>query len=62
MADDGSTVPAGRLRRFMMNQDTGGAIRGTDRADFFWGRGDEAAMRAGLMKQPGQLYFLVPKI
>lgn len=61
MADDGSTVSAGPLRRFMLNQDTGGAIRGTDRADFFWGRGDEAAMRAGLMKQPGELYFLAPR-
>ena len=61
MAEDGSTVSAGPLRRFMVNQDTGGAIRGTDRADFFWGRGEEAAMRAGLMKQPGKLYFLVPK-
>lgn len=61
MAEDGSTVAEGRLRRFVLNQDTGGAIRGTDRADFFWGRGDEAALRAGLMKQPGKLYFLAPK-
>ncbi len=61
MADDGSTVAAGPLTRFAVNQDTGGAIRGTDRVDFFWGRGTEASMRAGLMKQPGKLYFLVPK-
>lgn len=58
---DGATVAAGRLSRFVLNQDTGGAIRGPGRADFFWGRGDEAALRAGLMKQPGRLFFLVPR-
>ncbi|MEE8524243.1 MAG: MltA domain-containing protein [Thermoanaerobaculia bacterium] len=58
---DGATVGAGRLARFVVNQDTGGAIRGPGRVDFFWGRGEEAALRAGLMKQPGRLFFLVPK-
>jgi len=57
----GETIAERPLRRFVFNHDTGGAIRGADRADFFWGRGDEAAMRAGLMKQPGRLYFLVPR-
>ena len=61
MAPDGSTVAAGALGRFVLNQDTGGAIRGSARVDFFWGRGDLAAKRAGLMKQPGGLYFLVPR-
>jgi membrane-bound lytic murein transglycosylase A len=61
-AEDGSTVAAGPLQRFVLNQDTGGAIRGAARADFFWGRGPEQAHRAGLMKQPGRLYFLVPKM
>lgn len=60
-AEDGSTISAGLLRRFVLNQDTGGAIRGSDRADLFWGRGEVAAERAGLMKQPGALFFLVPK-
>lgn len=60
-APDGSTLAAGPLRRFVVNQDTGGAIRGTDRVDYFWGRGAMAAERAGLMKQPGNLYFVVPK-
>ncbi len=50
--------PAAPVR---LNQDTGGAIRGAARADFFWGRGEEAARRAGLMNQPGRLYFLVPR-
>ena len=61
MAADGATVAEGPLRRFVLNQDRGGAIRGAGRADFFWGRGEEAATRAGLMKQPGRLFFLVPK-
>ncbi len=59
---NGDTVAAGTLRRFVLNQDTGGAIRGAERADFFWGRGEEAARRAGLMNQPGRLYFLVPRL
>ncbi len=58
---DGSTVAVSPLRRFVLVQDAGGAIRGADRADLFWGRGEEAALRAGLMKQPGRLYFLVPR-
>jgi membrane-bound lytic murein transglycosylase A len=49
------------LARFVLNQDTGGAIRGAGRVDFFWGRGEGAAFAAGLMRQPGRLYFLVPR-
>jgi membrane-bound lytic murein transglycosylase A len=49
------------LRRFVLNQDTGGAIRGAGRVDFFWGRGEAAAFAAGLMRQAGRLYFLVPR-
>jgi membrane-bound lytic murein transglycosylase A len=49
------------LARFVMNQDTGGAIRGTGRVDFFWGRGEDAELAAGLMRQPGRLFFLVPR-
>lgn len=61
LAEDGTTVATAPLERFVLMQDTGGAIRGTDRADFFWGRGSQAASRAGAMKQPGRLYFLLPK-
>lgn len=57
----GETIVEAPLSRFVLTQDTGGAIRGAERADFFWGRGDEAALRAGLMRQPGRLYFLVPR-
>ena len=58
---DGGTVVEGPLTRFVLAQDTGGAIRGADRADFFWGPGLEAAGRAGVMKQPGRLFFFVPR-
>ena len=47
--------------RLMLAQDTGGAIRGNVRADVFWGRGDEAERLAGLMKQRGRLFVLLPK-
>jgi membrane-bound lytic murein transglycosylase A len=59
-APDG-TVRWVPLTRFVLNQDTGGAIRGAGRVDFFWGRGEAAAFAAGLMRQPGRLYFLVPR-
>ena len=61
MGADGRTVAEAALTRFVLNQDKGGAIRGAGRADFFWGRGEEAAARAGVMKQRGRLFFLVPK-
>lgn len=53
-----STEP---LDRLVMAQDTGGAIRGNVRADFFWGFGDEAGQKAGAMKQKGQMWLLLPK-
>jgi membrane-bound lytic murein transglycosylase A len=49
------------LTRFMLVQDTGSAIVGHGRGDIFWGRGATAELRAGLMKQPGQLWLLVAK-
>ncbi len=48
------------LRRLMLAQDTGGAIRGVVRADFFWGFGAEAGKQAGRMKQQGQMWVLLP--
>jgi len=42
-------------------QDTGGAIKGRVRADFYWGIGDEAGALAGRMKQPGRLWVLLPR-
>jgi membrane-bound lytic murein transglycosylase A len=49
------------LNRLMFAQDTGGAIKGAVRADFFWGFGDQAGVQAGRMKQKGQLWLLLPK-
>jgi membrane-bound lytic murein transglycosylase A len=44
----------------MVAQDTGGAIRGAVRADFFWGFGDEAGALAGRMRQNGKMWVLLP--
>lgn len=49
------------LRRLMIAQDTGGAIKGAVRADFFWGAGNGAGRQAGSMKQQGKLWVLMPK-
>lgn len=53
-----STTP---LKRLMVAQDTGGAIKGGVRADFFWGAGDDAGKLAGAMKQTGKIWVLLPK-
>ena len=57
-----TTMPNSRepLNRLMVAQDTGGAIRGAVRADFFWGFGDEAASLAGRMRQTGKMWVLLP--
>lgn len=49
------------LNRLMMAQDTGGAIKGGVRADFFWGAGSDAGKSAGSMKQQGKIWVLLPK-
>ncbi|UVW29333.1 murein transglycosylase A [Massilia sp. H6] len=49
------------MRRLMMAQDTGGAIRGAVRADFFYGFGPDAMDKAGKMKQRGTLWVLLPR-
>lgn len=49
------------LQRLMLAQDTGGAIKGAVRADFFWGFGAEAGELAGKMKQRGAMWVLLPK-
>jgi membrane-bound lytic murein transglycosylase A len=49
------------LRRLVIAQDTGGAIRGPVRGDLFWGAGAEAEARAGTMKARGRYYLLLPK-
>jgi membrane-bound lytic murein transglycosylase A len=49
------------LNRLMVAQDTGGAIAGGVRADFFWGFGDAAGALAGKMRQSGRMWALMPK-
>jgi membrane-bound lytic murein transglycosylase A len=53
-----SEVP---LNRLMLAMDTGGAIRGPVRADFYWGSGGDAGDLAGRMQQKGQMWALLPK-
>lgn len=49
------------LRRLMIAQDTGGAIKGPVRGDFFWGTGEAALALAGGMKQTGRYFLFLPK-
>ena len=49
------------LRRFMVAQDTGGAIRGHGRGDVFWGKGLLAEWNAGYMKHSGRMWLLVAR-
>jgi membrane-bound lytic murein transglycosylase A len=49
------------LQRLMMAQDTGGAIKGKVRGDFFWGMGDQAGALAGRMKQAAKFWVLLPR-
>ena len=58
-----TTEPLSRapLRRAAMAQDTGSAITGAVRADYFWGWGDDAEAQAGRMKQALRLWVLWPR-
>ena len=58
---DSSDPQGTTLRRLMVAQDTGGAIRGAVRGDVFWGWGAEAERNAGQMKSPGRYYALLPR-
>ncbi|MGZ9033783.1 MAG: murein transglycosylase A [Rhodospirillales bacterium] len=49
------------LRRLVVAQDTGGAIKGPVRGDLFWGSGAAPGERAGAMKAEGRYYLLIPK-
>ncbi len=49
------------LRRLVMVQDTGSAITGAVRADYFWGTGATAEAQAGRMKQPLRMWALWPR-
>ncbi len=49
------------LRRLMIAQDAGNAIKGPIRGDFFWGYGKDALAEAGQMKSRGRYYILLPR-
>ena len=49
------------LERLVVAQDTGGAIRGPVRADYFWGFGADAGALAGRMRQSLKMWVLLPK-
>lgn len=51
----------GPLQRLVLAQDTGAAIKGPVRGDFFWGTGDKALEYAGRMKSRGRYYLLLPR-
>ncbi len=49
------------IKRFVLTQDTGGAIKSAGRADLFWGEGSGALQYAGVMRHSAKLWFLFPK-
>lgn len=59
--DSSSPLGGAALQRLVVAQDTGGAIVGAVRADFFWGWGDEALAQAGRTKQPLRMWALWPR-
>jgi len=59
--DEPEDLVAIPLQRLVMAQDTGSAIVGAVRADYFWGWGDGAEAAAGRMKQPLRMWVLWPR-
>jgi membrane-bound lytic murein transglycosylase A len=57
----GRTIGKAPLRRFVLNQDTGAAMKGSGRVDYFWGSGEKAGQPAGEQRDEGKIYFLAAK-
>jgi len=57
----GENIEYEKSSRFVIDQDSGGAIKGGGRADLYWGRGPEAKSYAGVMKNEAKLFYLAPK-
>jgi membrane-bound lytic murein transglycosylase A len=55
-------APAEPVRRLVVAQDTGGAIKGPVRGDLFWGSGSAAGLRAGATNARGRYYLLLPRV
>ncbi len=59
--DQGKISGWTKFSRFVLNQDSGGAIKGAGRADIFWGSGPYAELTAGHLQHDGDLYLLMKK-
>jgi membrane-bound lytic murein transglycosylase A len=59
--DQGIIIGWTKFSRFVLNQDSGGAIKGAGRADIFWGSGPYAELTAGHLQHEGDLYILIKK-
>jgi membrane-bound lytic murein transglycosylase A len=59
--EKGDIIGWTKFSRFVLNQDSGGAIKGAGRADIFWGSGPYAELAAGHLKHDGELYILIKK-
>lgn len=58
---EGEVTKWKKISRFVVDQDTGGAIKGSGRIDIFFGTGDEAAGLAGNMNRRGALFYIIKK-
>ncbi len=61
LINNGNILSWEPFTRYVLNQDTGGAITGAGRIDLFCGGGPEAEVMAGSLKERGELYFLIKK-
>jgi membrane-bound lytic murein transglycosylase A len=61
VSDQGNIIGWEKFSRFVLNQDSGGAIKGAGRTDIFWGSGPYAELTAGHLQHDGDLYILIKK-
>ncbi len=59
--EDNKIVRWRRASRFVVDQDTGNAIRGPGRGDLFFGTGEKASVKAGHYHEQGEVYYLIKK-
>ncbi len=59
--NQGDIIGWTKFSRFVLNQDSGAAIKGAGRADIFWGSGPYAELTSGHLKHQGDLYILIKK-
>ena len=61
ITNDGAIETEEKYQHFVINQDTGGAIKTTGIADLFWGSGSEGKKIAGHMRHTAKLTYFLPK-